>query len=102
MLQERIVVWGTNDVDEKVLVGINFSKENFEVKVYLIPGKNLKTPVQDSIINNWSAGEDVELPKNTKVIPRPLSEETLLPDEIKVKETFIYNQCCVHLKQRHC
>ncbi len=87
-MKTRIVIWGTNEKEEKILVALELIEQEDLVKIYSFP-ENIVTEVffQD-MMNQWREKKEVTFPEGFIEIERPLSiSESLLPDEIKVTRT---------------
>ena len=84
-MKRKIVLWGTNEKDEKILVALHLLDKEGKVNLYTF-NENLATEeFYTSMLNQWREGAEVEFPEGHILIERPLSiTEGILPDEIKV------------------
>ncbi len=92
-MKTKIVVWGNNETDEKILLGIELIEAENKVKIYVFPESEATEVFYNQMINDWRINNPVVFPENHKVIERPLSvTDSLLPDEIKVTRTDVINR----------
>ncbi|GLR17799.1 ring-infected erythrocyte surface antigen domain-containing protein [Portibacter lacus] len=92
-MKTKIVIWGANEKDEKILVGIELIEAENMVKIYVFPESEAKEDFYNQMINEWRVGNPVVFPENHTVIDRPLSvTETLLPDNIKITRSDVVNR----------
>jgi hypothetical protein len=92
-MKTKIVIWGTNEKDEKILLGIELVESENKVKIYVFPESEAKEDFYNLMINDWRVGNPVVFPDNHSVIERALSvTESLLPDNIKVTRTDVVNR----------
>jgi DNA anti-recombination protein RmuC len=87
-MKTRIVIWGTNESDEKLLIAIGLNAPENKVDIYTFP-ENLATEVfYNLMMNQWREGMDIEFPEGYGHINRPLNmSESLLPENLKVERT---------------
>lgn len=92
-MKTKIVLWGTNENDEKILIGIELLEAENKVKIYTFPESAAKEDFYNLMLNDWRINNPVVFPEDHQVIERPLSiTESLLPDEIKVTRTDVINR----------
>ncbi len=92
-MKTKIVLWGTNDKDEKILLGIELLEKENKVKINVFPESEAKEDFYNQMLNDWRIDNPVVFPENHTVIERPLSvTDDLLPDEIKVTRTDVINR----------
>ncbi len=83
-MKTKIVLWGENEKDEKILLGIELLDANNIIRIHNIPEKEATELFYNQMMNQWREGQKVSMPESTEVIDRPLSmTEGLLPDNIK-------------------
>lgn len=87
-MKTRIVIWGTNEAEEKLLIAIGLNARENKVDIYTFP-ENLATEVfYNLMMNQWREGMDIEFPEGFSHISRPLNmSESLLPENLKVDRT---------------
>lgn len=87
-MKTRIVIWGTNEKDEKILVALELIEQEDLVKIYSFPENIVTENFYQDMMNQWREKKEVAFPEGFSEIERPLSiSESLLPDEIKVTRT---------------
>ena len=84
-MRTRLVFWGKNDKEEKVLIGLNLNEEDSDIDVYVFP----ETAVTEDFVNqmqkNWRTGEELLFPDQHIVLKRPLGiTQSMLPDGYSV------------------
>jgi len=86
-MKNKIVVWGTNAENEKVLIALELKAEDNKVLLYTFPESVATEEFFNKLMNEWKAGTTVEFPAEHTVLERELSvTETLLPDELKAED----------------
>jgi chromosome segregation ATPase len=88
-MKNKIVLWGTDAADERILVALELKIEDNKVMVYTFPEKVATDEFYQLMMDQWrnNAGE-VAFPEGHQSLARELSiSEELLPDEIKVERT---------------
>ncbi len=92
-MKTKIVLWGTNEKDEKILLGIELVEAENSVKIHIFPESEAKEDFYNLMLNDWRIGNPVVFPENHTTLDRPLSiTDSLLPDEIKVTRTDVINR----------
>jgi hypothetical protein len=92
-MRTKIVIWGTNEKDEKVLIGIELIEINNQVRVHIFPENIATQEFYNQMMNQWREGYPVPFPEGHEVIDRLLSmSESLLPDNLKTSSTDILNR----------
>ena len=87
-MRSRIVLWGTNDKDERVLLALQLIAEDNTVKIHAFPEKSATEIFYNLMMNEWRQGHEVEFPEDYEVVIRPLTaSDTILPDHLKVQRT---------------
>ncbi len=86
-MKNKIVVWGTNAENEKVLIALELKAEENRVLLYTFPESVATEEFFNKLMNEWKAGTEVEFPAEHTVLERELSvTETLLPDDLKAED----------------
>lgn len=86
-MKNKIVVWGTNAENEKVLIALELKAEENKVLLYTFPESVATEEFFNKLMNEWKAGTEVEFPAEHTVLERELSvTETLLPDDLKADD----------------
>ena len=92
-MKTKIVLWGSNEKDEKILLGIELVEKDNNVLIYVFPEAIAKEDFYNQLLNDWRSNNPVVFPDGHEVIKRPLSiTDSLLPDEIKVTRTDVVNR----------
>lgn len=89
-MKKKIVIWGQNEKDEKILIGLELKDKESKVMLYTIDEASATEAVYKSLMNDWREGKEVTLPESTVVEERPLSlTEDFLPENIRTDRTDI-------------
>lgn len=92
-MRSRIVLWGENEKDEKVLIGLELMASENMVNIHVFPEMQATEQFYNLMMNEWRNGNDVEFPEGHQVIQRPLTvSDSLLPDNLKVERTDIVSR----------
>lgn len=85
MAKNRFATGGLNQKDEAIFVTLelNVNSMNIEVKYFTTSG--MKDEEIDLILKKFVSGEEVEFPANTIIENRSFTEESLLPNNIKLE-----------------
>ncbi len=82
-MKNKIVVWGTNAAEEKVLIALELKAEDNKVLLYTFPEAVVSEAFYNQMMNDWKNDQPVEFPEHT-LIERPLAiTDSLLPDDLK-------------------
>jgi vacuolar-type H+-ATPase subunit E/Vma4 len=83
-MKNKVVVWGTNAANEKVLIALELKADVNKVMLYTFPEAAATDEFVNKMMNEWRVGKDVEFPEGHTVLERELSvTESLLPEDIK-------------------
>jgi hypothetical protein len=86
-MKTKIVVWGSNQNDEKILIALELLAKENKVNIYTFPEKVATEELYNNLYSDWREGKEMEMPGGHEVIQRELSaSEELLPDEIKISK----------------
>lgn len=87
-MKTRLVLWGTDASDERVLVAIALNAKENKVDIWTFPEQVATETLYNRLINEWRMGKDIPFPQMFVQIERPLTtSDSILPDEIKVERT---------------
>lgn len=92
-MRRKLVLWGSNEKDEKILVALELLEKENVVNIYTF-SENVATEDFYKIMSEkWKDDVEVEFPEGFSKIERKLSvSDSLLPDEIKVERTDLINR----------
>jgi hypothetical protein len=92
-MKTRIVMWGNNEKDEKVLIAIALRAEDNVVDIYTFPFESTSEEFYNLMLNEWRENHEVTFPEGHIHIIRPLTAaDELLPPELKVDRTDIIHR----------
>jgi DNA repair exonuclease SbcCD ATPase subunit len=87
-MRNRIVVWGTNAEDHKVLLAVALEAEENRINIHVIPDRDCTEEFYKKMMSDWREGGELEFPASTQHMVRELSmADSILPDELKVERT---------------
>lgn len=85
-MRNRIVVWGRNAQEERVLIALELLVEQNIVKIQTFTEKDVTDDVYKIFMDQWRKNAEAEIPEPKKVWARELSvSDDLLPEELKVE-----------------
>lgn len=85
MAKERFAIWATNEKDERVLVALKLDTNQFKILFYSFGEKEITHEFSEKILHQWVNGEEVAFPESTFSKELDLSDDSLLPENIKVE-----------------
>ena len=86
-MKSKLVLWGANAQDEKLMIAISLRVEDNKVDIYTFAESVATEDFYQKMMKEWRDGTDFEMPEHTH-IERELSvTESLLPDDLKVERT---------------
>ena len=92
-MKKKLVLWGANESDEKVLIAIELLESDDAVKVYSFNQEIATEQFYKDLMDKWRNGEEMAFPEGSIIYDRPLSlTESILPDELKVDRTDLINR----------
>lgn len=87
-MRRKIVLWGSNEKDEKILVALELLEQENLVNIYTFPENVATEDFYKEMTEKWRDDAEVEFPSSYHKIERKLSvTDSLLPDNIKVERT---------------
>ncbi len=86
-MKERFVTKSSAKEGKRQLLALQLDKAGFKVDIYFFDEKDVDKEFAEKLEKEWAKGKELAFPENHKLITRPLSEDSLLPDDIKVDET---------------
>ena len=92
-MRRKLVLWGANEKDEKLLVALELLEKENVVHIYTFPENIATEDFYKTMSEKWKDDVDVEFPEGFTKIERKLSvSDSLLPDDIKVDRTDLINR----------
>jgi len=92
-MKTKIVLWGTNEKDEKLLVAIELEPNDNKLKIYTFNEAIATEEFYNQMMNQWRSGGSVQFPDGHEVIEKELSiTEDILPETIRVDRTDLINR----------
>jgi hypothetical protein len=92
-MKNKVVLWGTNAANEKVLIALELQSSTNKVQLYTFPEAIATEDFVTLMMQEWRTGKEVAFPEGHGHIERELSvAENLLPEDIKVDRTDIINR----------
>ncbi len=86
-MKKKLVIWGINAQEEKVLIGIQLIAEENNTKIFTIPAKLSNGNVFNDMMEKWRMDQPFDFPEGTVETSRALSvSEGLLPEDIKIEK----------------
>ncbi len=84
-MRRKLVLWGANEKDEKLLVALELLEKENVVNIYTFPENLATESLFKDLSEKWKDDVEVEFPAGFAKIERKLSvTDNILPDEIKV------------------
>lgn len=84
-MKRKIVLWGTNEKEEKILVALHLQDKEGKVNLYTFDENIATEDFYNQMLNQWREGAQVDFPEGHTLTERPLTiADSILPDEIKV------------------
>ncbi len=85
-MRRKIVLWGSNEKDEKLLIALELLEKENIVKIYTFPENVATEEFFKAMSEKWRDDEEVDFPSTFEKIERKLSvSDSILPDEIRVE-----------------
>ncbi len=87
-MKKKIVLWGNDGEDKKILIGLELKAEDNKVNIYTFSEEIATEEFYNQLMDKWRSNQEVVMPEGHKLVERPLSmTDDLLPEDIKVQRT---------------
>jgi hypothetical protein len=87
-MKNKVVVWGTNENNEKVLIALELRPKESNVLLYTFPEAIVSEAFLSKMMDQWREDKPVEFPEGHTLLDRDLSvTESLLPENLKVERS---------------
>ena len=60
-MRTRLVVWGNNAKEERVLLAVSLNAEENKVDIWSIPEKDIPEEFYNKMMSQWREGQDLSL-----------------------------------------
>ncbi|MBK9959846.1 MAG: hypothetical protein IPP06_00485 [Saprospiraceae bacterium] len=85
-MRTRLVVWGTNAEDQKVLLAVALQAEENKIDIWAIPEKSCSEDYYNLVMTQWREGKDLNFPEGTVHRTTELTmSDSILPEDLKVE-----------------
>ncbi len=92
-MKKKIVIWGTNEKEEKVLMAIALNSEANKLDLYVFSADQATEAFYNSLIHDWRENREVAFPEEHQHMERPLSaSESILPENLKADKPDIIHR----------
>lgn len=89
-MKTKLVFWGTNENEERVLIGMQLKAKENAVDIFVFPETVATEEFTKKMLNEWRNGEEVPFPDPHQKIERELTiTDSILPDNLKVERSDI-------------
>lgn len=85
MAKNRFATKALNQKDEPILVALELNVNSMNIEVRYFPTSTMKEDEIEDFIKKFSHGEELSFPEATTMENRSFTEESLLPDNIKIE-----------------
>jgi archaellum component FlaC len=88
-MKTKIVLWGTNAQDERVLIALQLIAADNKVRIYTFPESVATPEFSNKLMNEWRNSKDEEtLLEGGTLLERDLSiADSILPDDLRVERS---------------
>lgn len=84
-MRNKLVIWGTNAENEKVLIALELQAEANKIVLYTFPEAIVTEDFSNKMMAEWRTGATLPFPEGYNTLERELSvTDSLLPDDLKV------------------
>lgn len=93
-MKTKLVLWGTSNQNDRVLLALHLRANDNKVTIYVIPDKQVTEDLQTKLFGDWRSGHtDIAFPEGTTTIERDMSvAENILPEQLQVERPDVINR----------
>ena len=92
-MKKKIVLWGNDAEDKKILIALELQERENKVHLYTFQESQVSETFFNQMMDDWRNGKEVEFPEGYETIVRELSmTEDILPETIKVQRADLINR----------
>ncbi len=92
-MKNKIVLWGNDGKDEKVLIAMELLAKENKVNVHTFHHEIVSEVFYNLMMDDWRGGKEVEFPEGFKTQVRELSvTDDILPEDLKVQRGDLINR----------
>ena len=92
-MKKKLVLWGTNAQDERVLLALELHPESSSASIYEFPEAIAADAFAKSLMDEWRNGKEVTFPEGHQTHTRDVAvADSLLPEHLKVERTDVVNR----------
>ncbi len=85
-MKTKLVLWGTNEKEERVLLALELRPNDNKVNLFVFPEAITGDNLEKKLMDDWRMGKEVAFPEGHTKEERDLSaSESLLPENLKVE-----------------
>lgn len=85
-MKTKLVIWATNEENQRVLLALELEPDNNKVNIYNYPDTIATDEFSDKLMAEWRNKKDATLPEGYTLLERDLSmTEDLLPENLKTE-----------------
>lgn len=85
-MKKKLVLWGTNAQEERVLIALQLHPDTNKVSIYSFPENVVTEEFSTKMMNEWRNDQEVAFPEIHTVQERELTvSDSILPEELKVE-----------------
>ncbi len=87
-MRSRLVIWGTNEKEERVLLAIALNADENKIDIWSIPDKDISEDFYNQMMSQWREGSDLQLPDSASHRVTELTmADAILPEDLKVEKS---------------
>ena len=85
-MKTKLVLWGSNDQDERMLIALELRSKENKVNIYTFPEPKVTEEFNQKMMQEWRDGNSVEFPEGYASFESELTvTESILPENVKVE-----------------